>query len=171
MYPSWYVCIPVHTNHITYDDVLCIHCVHKCIYYICIYWDTCLQKVSRWMQPILCLKSIYWDTNVSVGLMSNTGIPMDAAYDHSRGDQISNIWISRSIGLPDRSFERRGLRLLSWKIAQNLGTPVKTCLICMGTSRILWQWKLFLIRSPPSVAYVVSKKYLLGYECICWSNV
>jgi len=30
--------------------------------------------------PMLCLKCIYWDTNVFVGLMSNTGIPMDASY-------------------------------------------------------------------------------------------
>jgi len=39
----------------------------------------CLTQESRWMQPMSCLKCIHWDTNVSLGLMSNTGIPMDAS--------------------------------------------------------------------------------------------
>jgi len=105
------------------------------------------RQVSRWMRP-----------------MTTHG-----------GDKTSNIWISRSIGLPDISFEWRGLHILNWKSLGMLGTPVKTCLICMGTPvKTCWiflQSYLFLIRSCPSVAYVVSKMYLLGYKCICWSHV
>jgi len=38
-------------------------------------------------------------------------------YDSTHGgDQILNIWISRSISFPDRSFEWRGLRLHTWKL-------------------------------------------------------
>jgi len=37
------------------------------------------------------------------------------------GDQTWNIFISRSIDFPNRSFEWRGLRLLNWKSVWNLG--------------------------------------------------
>ena len=37
------------------------------------------------------------------------------------GDQIDNNWISRSIGIPDRSVEWQGLRLIHWKRDWNFG--------------------------------------------------
>jgi len=52
---------------------------------------------------------------------------------HSRRNQTQNIWISRSFSFPDRSFECRGLRLLTWKFVWKFVAPVKTCLICAGT--------------------------------------
>jgi len=42
--------------------------------------------------------------------------------NHSRRrSNLQNIWISRSISFPNRSFEWRGLRLLNWKIGWNFG--------------------------------------------------
>ena len=63
------------------------------------------------------------------------------------GDHTSNIWIFRSNSFPVRSFECRALRLLTWqknwrfgdspenreKKIENLGTPLKTCVICTET--------------------------------------
>jgi len=44
-----------------------------------------------------------------------------STYTANGGDQTSNIWISRSIGFFDRTFEWRGLRLLNWKSVSNFG--------------------------------------------------
>jgi len=42
------------------------------------------------------------------------------------GDETSNIWISRSIGYCDRSFEWRGLRVHTWKTCMRIwGLPWK----------------------------------------------
>ena len=38
-----------------------------------------------------------------------------------RRSDLKKHWISRSISFPDRSFEWRGLRLLTWKIVRKFG--------------------------------------------------
>ena len=59
------------------------------------------------------------------------------------GDQTSNIWISRSVGLPNRCLSDRDSVYSTEKVVGILGTPVKSCLICMRTPvktcSIIWQ--------------------------------
>jgi len=78
------------------------------------------------------------------------------------GDQTLNIWISRTVGFPDRSLEWQGLRSLNWKSFGILGTPVKTFFNCVGTP----PWKL--------VWYFGSRNYFnydllrLWYDSFIW---
>ena len=73
-----------------------------------------------------------------------------------RGDQTSNIWISRSrsISFPDRSFEWRGLRFLTWIFVWNCGDSCENVINmyrgyrenlfwwvlqhCTGSARLVW---------------------------------
>jgi len=51
------------------------------------------------------------------------------------GDQTSNIWISRFISFPDRSFECRGLCLLTWKFVWRFGNSRENVFDMYGDSR------------------------------------
>jgi len=56
---------------------------------------------------------------------------------HTRhgGNQTSKIWISRSIGSPDRSFEWQGRPVLNWKIVWNFGDSRENVLDMCGYCR------------------------------------
>jgi len=103
-----------------------------------------LQHVAVCCSVLQCVAvccSVFQCVTVCCSVLLN-----DTCTTHG-GDQTWNIWISRSIGFPHRSFEWRGLRLLNVYATEKsfgmLGTPVKTCLMCMGTPMktcwILWQ--------------------------------
>jgi len=109
---------------ITY--IVCIH--HEPCFYSCDSWHICIMTHTM---SHTCCHTYEW-------VMAHTA---------HWGDQTWNTWNSRSTQFSGRSFDWRGLRLLTWQPVWNLGTPEKTCWICMGT----W-WKL--------VGYFCSRNYL-----------
>ena len=66
---------------------------------------------ATWLSPIFSTTHLYapWP------IVTN---PLPTTHE---GIQTKNIWMSRSISSPDRSFEWRGLRLLNWKRVGNFG--------------------------------------------------
>ena len=79
---------------------------------------------------------------------------------HHRGDQTSNIWVSRFAGVPGHSLQWRGhpfahvqncLKLLGLPWKRVTGIPVKTCWNC-GSRNCFTVW------SPPCVVSLGSTK-------------
>jgi len=69
-------------------------------------------------------------------------------------DQTKYIWISTSIGFPDKSFEWQGLRLHTWKLAWKSGDSRENVFDMYGDSRVnsLEILTVVMILSPISLA-------------------
>jgi len=64
----------------------------------------------------------------------NESYVLSHMYSAHQGDPTKNIWIWRSFGFSDTSFERRGLRLLNWKRVWNCGGSHENVLDMYGDS-------------------------------------
>ena len=99
--------------------------------------------VSRESVCRVCCTHSLWVYSPCVSLRGVSGVTQRhirgmSQYTHGaaqRGDQTSNIWISRSTRFSGRSFEWRGLRLLTWKPVWNFGDSRENMFDVYGDSR------------------------------------
>jgi len=118
------VMLQIWMSHIEHIDESC----RTCEWVMSDIWMSHVAHVNK------SLRTYEWAT--SPVRMSHVA-HMDGLVSHTAHgeDQTQNIWISRSISFPDRSFEWRGLRLFPWILLSNFGDSRKNLIEMFGDPR------------------------------------
>jgi len=115
-----------------------------------------MSRVERYVMDHECVYTLFLDSLNRVPSHSTHG-----------GDQTENIWISRFAGFPGVLLHWWGTVYSRENLFEILGTPEKTCLICIGTpAKTCWRFWHSQLRPICSVCGESLPKTCLPKTCL-----